>query len=116
LKKGRSEIGRSEVDQAAGYIEDLLHCGLLDGPPKIVSFVVGHLISDKLSRVRKVGEHDEGRIEAVTYQQLVRTANARLFSIRDAVEERYPENGHALLDRGVDGTRTRGLRRDRPAL
>jgi hypothetical protein len=98
LKKGRSEIGRSEVNQAAGYIEDLLHCGLLDGPPQIVSFVVGHQVSDKLSRVRTVGDPVVGRIEAVTYQQLVRTANARLFRIRDAVEDRYPERGHALLD------------------
>src|SRR5690606_9600150 len=77
LKKGRSEIGRSEVNQAEGYIDDLLHCGLLDGPPRIFSFVVGHRVSDKLSRVRKVGEPEVGRIEAVTYLQLVRTANAR---------------------------------------
>ena len=97
LKKGRCEIGRSEVDQAGGYIEDLLHCGLLDGPPRIFSFVVGHTVADKLTRVRKVGDPEVGRIEAVTYQQLVRTANARLFRLRDVVQERYPEGGHALL-------------------
>jgi hypothetical protein len=97
LKKGHSEIGRDEITQAENYIDDLLHCGLLDGPPRIFAFVVGHSINDKVSRVRKVGDHDIGRIEAVTYQQLVRTADARLFRIRSAVTERYPESGHALL-------------------
>jgi len=98
LKKGGAEIGRTELDQAAGYTEDLLNCGLLDGPPRVYAFVVGHSLSPKLNPVRKVGEPEVGRIEAVTFNRLVRTANARLFNLRDRVEERCHGTGHALLD------------------
>jgi hypothetical protein len=98
LKRGGAEIGRTEMNQADGYVQDLIHCGLLDGPPRIRCFVVGHRVSDKMEKVKKVGEPETARIQAVTYKQLVRTANARLFRVRDCVQERYPTSGHALLD------------------
>lgn len=97
LKRGGSEIGREEMNQADGYVQDLRHCGLLDGPPRVYSFVVGHRVSDKMERVRKVGDPEVGRIEAVTFSQLVRTANARLFRLRERVQDRYPDGGHELL-------------------
>ena len=98
LKKGKSTIGREEMNQADGYIEDLRKCGLLDGAPRVYSFVVGHALSDKLTPVRRVGDPEIGRIEAVTFGQLVRTANVRLFRLRDQIREMYPESGNALLD------------------
>jgi hypothetical protein len=48
--------------------------------------------------VKTVGEPEQGRIQAVTFGQLIRTANTRLFRIRENVQERYPGAGLALLD------------------
>lgn len=97
LKKGASEIGRGEMNQAVGYVEDLLNCGLLDGPPRVFSFVVGHSVSMKITPVQRVGEPEVARVEAMTFGQLVRTANVKLFRLRDQVQERYPEMGSALI-------------------
>jgi hypothetical protein len=98
LKKGNSTIGRKEMDQANGYVEDLLSCGLLDGEPYVSAFVVGHQVAARVASVRTVGEKPvAGRVEAITFGQLVRTANARLFRVRDQVEERYPASGFRLV-------------------
>lgn len=98
LKKGGSKIGRSEMNQVTGYVEDLRNCGLLDGTPHVCAFVVGNQVDERHARVRTVGENPIlGRVEALTFGQLVRTANARLFRVRDQVEERYPESGLSLV-------------------
>lgn len=99
LKKGGSKIGRDEISQAEGYIEDLLHCGLLDGPPYIQAFVVGRELNPRTTTVKTIGDPEQGRVQAVTFGQLIRTANARLFRIRDSVQERYEGTGQDLLDR-----------------
>lgn len=99
LKKGGSTIGRAEMTQAEGYIEDLLHCGLLDGPPYVQAFVVGRELNPRTTSVKTIGDPEQGRVQAVTFGQLIRTANARLFRVRDTVQERYPGSGQDLLDR-----------------
>jgi hypothetical protein len=84
LKRGDSEIGRDQVYQACGYVEDLLASNLLDGQPFFRAFVVGHRISSKIERILKIGEIPaRGRVEATTYLQLVRTAEKRLFRLRE---------------------------------
>jgi hypothetical protein len=98
LKKGASRIGRAEMSQAEGYVEDILHCGLLDGTPHVTAFVVGRELNDRTTTVKIVGEPEQGRVTATTFGQLIRTANVRLFRIRDNVQERYPTTGVALLD------------------
>lgn len=98
LKKGASCIGRQALDQAGGYIEDILSCGLLDGAPHVVSFVLGHSLSPGLLAHRKVGDPVQGTIQAMTFGHLIRLANARLFRVRDHVEDRYPEQGAALVE------------------
>lgn len=98
LKKGGFKIGRKEMDQASGYIEDLLNSGHLTGSPYIHAFVVGHELDPQTTSVRKVGDSPErGRVEAQTFAQLVATANARLFRLRDQVEDRYPESPQELM-------------------
>lgn len=99
LKKGGAKIGREEMTQAEGYIEDLLHCGLLDGPPYVQAFVVGRELNPRTTAVKTIGDPEQGRVQAVTFGQLIRTANARLFRIRDTVQERYSGSGQDLLDR-----------------
>jgi len=90
LKKGGFTITRKEMDQAGGYIEDLLHCGLLDGEPHIRAFVVGHKINDKLEPKRTIGDR-KGKVEAVTYGQLIRTANKRLFNLKEKIPAKYDQ-------------------------
>lgn len=97
LKKGGFRIGRDEMDQAGGYIEDLANSGLLAGKPFIHAFVVGHELDPLTTPVRTVGDPVIGRIEAHPFGQLVQTANARLFRIRDQVEDRYPDDAAGLL-------------------
>lgn len=98
LKRGQSEIGRKELDQAYGYVEDLLGCGLIEGTPFVNAFVVGHSMSSKSMDVRKVGENPEvGRVKACTYGQLVRTADKRLLLLRERLERFEDQSGTSLL-------------------
>lgn len=101
LKRGDSEIGRDQVYQACGYVEDLLASNLLDGQPYFRAFVVGHRINSKIERILKIGETPvRGRVEATTYLQLVRTAEKRLFRLRERLTARYEEvTGKDLLER-----------------
>jgi len=114
LKRGGSKIGRDEANQASGYVEDLLNCGLLDGPPFIRSFVVGHEIDARIEPVRTVGENSErGRIQAITYGQLIRTAEQRLFRLRDRLKTRYDNvTSDDLLSRVLDEPQQLSLNED----
>ncbi|MHB1681203.1 MAG: ATP-binding protein [Bacilli bacterium] len=100
LKRGGSSIGREEFNQANNYVEDLLNSGHLDGSPFIHAFVVGFKVDSRSnnSRVRRVGENPEkGRVEITTYNQLVRTAQRRLFKLKDQLNERYQSVGDETL-------------------
>jgi hypothetical protein len=99
VKKGGSKIGREEMTQAEGYVDDLLHCGLLDGQPHVQAFVVGRAFHERTMTVKTIGEPAQGRIPVVTVGQLIRTANTRLFHLRDNVQERDPGSSQALLER-----------------
>jgi hypothetical protein len=103
LKKGRSVIGREEANQATGYVEDFLSCGLIEGQPFIRSFVVGYQYDPKTQPVRKVENSngaEVGRITIATYTQLVRTAHRRLFRLREHLSSRYGEvSGPDLLEK-----------------
>ena len=89
LKRGASRIGRDEVFQATSYIQDLLSCGILDGSPFIHAFVVGDEVNSKVEPIQTIGSPERGRVIATTYSQLVRTGEARLFRLRDQLQERY---------------------------
>lgn len=95
LKKGGFTIGRNEMNQAEGYIEDLLNSGHITGFPTIDAFVVGHVLDPKTTTTRRVGDH--GRVEAATFGTLVRAANRRLFNVREQVQDRYPDSGKDLV-------------------
>lgn len=104
LKRGGAKIGRDEMNQASGYVEDFLGCGLVDGTPFIKAYVVGHEIDARIEPVRGVGENPpKGRIEATTYGQLVRTAHQRFFRLKEKVPARYEEmSGQDLLKRVLE--------------
>ncbi len=95
LKKGGFTIGRNEMNQAEGYIEDLLNSGHITGLPTIDAFVVGHVLDPQTTTTRRVGDH--GRVEATTFGTLVRAANRRLFNVREQVQDRYPDSSKDLV-------------------
>ncbi len=102
LKKGDSEIGRDEMNQADGYIEDFLSSGVLDGTPYYRAFVVGHRIAPKTSQEKEIKRDNvsRGRIIAATYGQLTRTANQRLFRLKEKIPARYDDlSGADLMSR-----------------
>lgn len=98
LKRGAAEIDRDNVHQASDYVEDLLTSGLIDGSPNFRAFVIGHSVSPKIELLRKVG--DRATIHVVSYGQIVRLANKRLFRLRERLSEKYTDaSSNALLDR-----------------
>lgn len=102
LKRGGFKIGRGEVNQASNYVEDLLKSGHLDGAPTIHAFVVGHEIDKRVELRRTVGDGNRGRIEVMTFDRMVTTANRRLFRLREQLPQRYEElSGQALLAKAL---------------
>jgi hypothetical protein len=92
LKKGGFKIGRSEMDQAKHYVQDIWHAGVDSSQPYIKAFVVGDTIDPLTGAYESVGqnrEHKFGEVNAMTYNELVRTAEARLFSLKEKLSGRY---------------------------
>lgn len=108
LKKGKSSIGRDEMNQADGYVQDFLSSGAMDGTPLIRAFVVGHEISPKTIKEKDIKEEGviRGRVLATTYSQLTRSANHRLFKLRERIPARYDEVSGADLMARVMQTAT----------
>lgn len=106
LKKGKSSIGRDEVNQADGYIQDFLSSGAIDGTPMFRAFVVGYEIAPKTSREKEIKDDGvlRGRIVATTYGQLTRTAHQRLFRLKERIPARYEDVSGADLSARVMGT------------
>lgn len=93
LKKGKAKIGRKEMNQADSYVQDFLSSGLMDGTPIIRAFVVGYEVEDKTMRKKEIKDGDvlRGIVTASTYGQLTRSANQRLFKLKDKIPTRYDE-------------------------
>lgn len=106
LKKGASKIGRDEMNQADGYVQDFLASGLMDGTPIFRAFVVGFSIDEKTSRIKEIRDDGgvlRGRVTATTYGQLTRSANQRLFKLKDKIPTRYDEvSGIDLMTRVME--------------
>lgn len=90
LKKGGFKIKREERNQAQGYVEDLLNSNLgIDC--QITAYVVGDSIADNLTSPTKIGEGGRGSLYVTTYDQLVDTAERRMFGLRQKIASRYDE-------------------------
>jgi len=86
LKRGGSEITRDNVNQATNYVQDFLGTGLIEGQPHFRVFVIGHTVSEKVQRRLEIPSRAE--IEIVTYAQIVRQANRRLFRLSTTVVDK----------------------------
>ena len=111
LKKGRSEIGREEMNQADGYVQDFFGSGALDGTPMFRAFVVGHGIAPKTTREKDLKEEGvlRGRVQAVSYGQLTRSANQRLFRLKERIPARYEDVSGADLSARVMQTASQAM-------
>lgn len=89
LKRGGFEIKRNERNQAQNYIEDLMALGIK--APSFNAFVVGVSISDNLQRKSHVGDNNEGCIYVTTFNQLVDTAERRMFGLRNKLSSMYDD-------------------------
>jgi hypothetical protein len=89
LKKGGSNLTRNERDQAMHYVEDFINCGNLIGNPNIDAYVLGKKYSEKVEQIIKVGER--GKISICIFDQLVDTAEKRLFGLRQKLSDRYDD-------------------------
>lgn len=93
LKRGGSTIGREEMFQAQNYVHDIHTCGLIDGSPFIKCFVVGHKKSAKTAPYVEIKNEQNlpaiGTVTSTTYGLLVKSAERRLFRLRDILSERY---------------------------
>ncbi len=89
VKKGGFDIGREEMTQAEGYIQDIYYSGAIEKSANISAFVVGHKIDQKTSTVKKIGDSEYGVVHACTYNQLVRTASNRLFNLKNKLQKHY---------------------------
>jgi hypothetical protein len=108
LKKGKSAIGREEMNQADGYIQDFLSSGALDGTPIFRAFIVGYEIAPKTAREKEIKEDGilRGKVMATTYGQLTRTAHQRLFRLKERIPARYDDVSGADLSARVMQTTT----------
>ena len=88
LKKGGFKITRTERNQLEGYVEDLLNSNL-GNECQITAFVVGDSIADNLEQATKIGER--GNVFVTTYDQLVDTAEFRMFGLRKVIASRYDD-------------------------
>lgn len=93
LKKGKSAIGREEMNQADSYVQDFLNSGVMDGTPTIRAYVVGYEIKPKTSKEKEIREGGvlRGRVVATTYGQLTRSAHQRFFKLKDKIPTRYDD-------------------------
>ena len=93
LKKGKSAIGRDEMNQADGYVQDFLGSGAMDGTPMFRAYVVGYEIQPKTSKEKEIKEDGvlRGRVVATTYGQLTRSAHQRLFKLKEKIPTRYDD-------------------------
>ncbi|MGC0826059.1 ATP-binding protein [Pantoea agglomerans] len=102
LKKGGFKIGRDEMNQARSYVEDIWHAGVGSSRPFIRAFVVGDVVDKFASRYQTVGNDEKdkfGEVKAITFDEMVRTAQARLFNLRDKLVMQYE---------GLDNEKTMG--------
>ena len=90
LKKGGFKITRKERDQAQAYVEDLLNSNLGNNC-QITAYVVGDSIADNISSPTKIGEGNRGVLFVTTYDQLVDTAERRMFGLRKMLASRYDD-------------------------
>ncbi|MGI4751849.1 MAG: ATP-binding protein [Janthinobacterium lividum] len=94
LKRGGFKLGREERNQAVGYVEDFMNCGILIGNPYINAFVVGETFSEKVQPIQSIENANKveiGKVQICLFSQIVDSSERRLFNLRERLNERYAD-------------------------
>ncbi len=88
IKRGSFPIGRDEINQADGYVQDIAYSEFLGSQPFVNAFVVGEKIKAKTATKKEIKDSDDqskmlGKVTAVTFSVLISTAEKRLFKLRE---------------------------------
>ncbi len=106
LKRGGFEIGYGEVNQAENYVRQIKKSMVLHRDATIRAFVVGAKIGD----VSAHRETDEGKVDIVTYGQLVQTAKTKLFGLKEKLEDHYNSiDDKSLVERALSEPRQKSI-------
>lgn len=89
LKRGGFEIKSDERNQALGYVEQLLALGF--DTSIFNAYVVGDSIAKGLQRISHIGSQNQGSIYVTTFDQLVDTAEKRMFGLRNKLSAMYDD-------------------------
>ena len=93
VKRGGFEITDEEVSQTEYYVRQIRKSVVLHSSATIDAYVVG----EKLGDVDSQKITSSGRIHAVTYGHLVETASAKLFRLRERLQEHYDTLGERSI-------------------
>ena len=103
LKRGGFKLGRTERNQAVGYVEDFMNCGTIIGSPYINAFIVGESFSEKIQPIQTIENENKvkmGKVEICLFSQLVDSSERRLFNLRERLNKRYENvSGMELFNR-----------------
>lgn len=97
LKKGGYKIGKTEISQAEGYVESIYKGNKLNAKPHIKAYVIGDSVDPSTSNHTR--QEEFGDVYAYTYDQLVSTAEKKLFNLKAKLEEHYNQfNGEDYVN------------------
>jgi len=91
VKRGGFAIGREEINQADGYVQDIAYSEFLGSRPYVSAFVVGEKILPKTAPNKNICDADDqsmllGKVTAITFAELITTAEKRLFKLREKLD------------------------------
>lgn len=89
VKRGGFEITDREISQTEYYVRQIRKATVLHNSATIDAFVVGASLGD----IDPEKVTSSGNIHAVTYSQLVDTANTKLFRLKELLQEHYDAIG-----------------------
>lgn len=94
LKRGGFQLGRTERNQAVGYVEDFMNCGTIIGNPYISAYIVGESFSEKIQPIQTIENENKvemGKVQICLFSQIVDSSERRLFNLRNRLNERYSD-------------------------
>ncbi len=93
VKRGGFEITDQEVNQIEYYVRQIKRSAVLHSSATIDAYIVGA----KLGDIDNEKTTSSGRIHAITYGQLVDTASAKLFRLRERLQDHYNAMGQESI-------------------
>jgi len=108
LKCGGKKITSAEINQTEEYMNELYYSNAFNSQISIDAYTVGESVSNKIGTKKDIKDTRDfiwGKIVATTYEQLVSTAEKRLFGLKEHLDKRYEAMGNIeLLNRALNSS------------